>query len=241
MSGLANLRVEDMNKNMEIEHVKKPLWNQFVSLISGLGVLAAFCLIVFLLIGFVRFGNLVANATNEPNIRTLGGPEAIVVLTGGKDRISTAASLLKQKKASRLLISGVHADTSKQALAKMAGIPGALMNCCVDIDRLAMDTKGNAAQTKKWAKTHNFSKITVVTSNYHMPRSLMELQAAMPKAQLMPYQVFHDHPENGNWYSSPSCLKLIASEYIKYIATSFRKDFDRVEKRFIAYASTHLS
>lgn len=247
MSGLANLSIEDMSENMEVQHIKKPLWSRLISLISGLGILAGFCLIVFLVIGFVRFGNLVSSATNEidrTHIETAQGAEkaeAIVVLTGGKDRILTAVSLLKQNKAARLLISGVHADTSKQSIAKMAGIPGDLMNCCVDIDRLAMDTKGNATQTEKWAKAHSFSRIIVVTSNYHMPRSLMEMRTAMPQAHLLPYQVLHNHPANGNWYSSPSCLRLIASEYIKYIATSFRKDFDHVEKRLVTYANAYLS
>lgn len=231
MSGLGDT-------DMEPTSVKKPLFSRLIGTLSGLGVLAAFCLVIFLMIGFIRFGNLVSTIGNEENIAKADG---IVVLTGGKNRISAAVSLLQEKKGSRLLISGVHPDTSKNSIAKMANIEKNLLDCCIDIDRLAMDTKGNASQTANWAATNNFTKIIIVTSNYHMPRSLLEMHDLMPNIQLVPYVVDPLHVENKKWYSDPTHLKMIAIEYAKYMAASFRKDFDHVDRTLTSYASSYSS
>ena len=50
-----------------------------------------------------------------------------------------------------------------------------LADCCLDIGYLAQDTIGNAEETRAWAQAWGFRRIVVVTSNYHMPRSLLEL------------------------------------------------------------------
>lgn len=231
MSGLGDT-------DMETETVAKPFWNRFIGLLTGLGILATFCLAIFLLIGLVRFGNLVSTIENEP---ILAKADAIVVLTGGKDRISTAISLLNDKKGSRLLISGVHPNTTKKSIANMMNVEKTMLDCCVDIDQLAMDTKGNASQTADWATRHKFARLIVVTSAYHMPRSLLEMRALLPKVDLVPYVVIPDRAGNKKWYSSPARLKMIATEYAKYIAASFRKDFDRVDRTLATYASAYSS
>ena len=233
MSGLGDT---DMNDN--VENTRRPLWRRSIGFISGLGVLTAFCLIVFLAIGFVRFANLVNSMENDVNLAKADG---IVVLTGGKNRISTAISLLQENKGSRLLISGVHPDAGRKSIARIANVNRDILDCCVDIDHLAMDTKGNASQTANWAAKNNFSKLIVVTSNYHMPRSLLELRTLMPKMQLIPHVVTSKNADKKAWYSNPSRLKVLLSEYAKYIAASFRKDLDRVDKTLATYASADSS
>lgn len=224
--------------DIEIENVKKPLLGRLIGFISGFGVLLAFCLLVFLTIGFIRFGNFVSTIENQPGIVNADG---IVVLTGGKDRISTAVNLLQNNRAPRLLISGVHPGTSSKTIAETMKIKKSVLNCCVDLDRLATDTKGNANQTANWVKNNKISKLIVVTSNYHMPRSLMEMHALMPHIQLIPHAVKPFQPETGKWYSTPSKLKTIAIEYAKYTTISFRKSIDRVDKKLAAFTSAYSS
>src|SRR5210317_1392757 len=81
----------------------------------------------------------------------IAASDGIVVPTGGRDRISTGLGLLSQG-AGRLLITGVYADTSLQLLLTETGhvSPG----CCIDLDRLATDTAGNAAAAKAWTEAN---------------------------------------------------------------------------------------
>lgn len=211
---------------------------RFVGFISGLGVLSAFCLLVFLTIGFIRFGNFVASIENTSS---LINADAIVVLTGGKDRISTALTLLQSKKAPRLLISGVHANTTIHSMTETMKIDKNLLDCCVDLDHQAKNTKGNADQTADWVKNKNISKLIVVTSNYHMPRSLREMHALMPDVQLIPHVVNQFQSRQRKWYSDPTQLKVIAIEYAKYTTISFRMSIDRVDKTLATYASAYSS
>lgn len=231
MSGLSDT-------DMETESVKKPFFRRLIGFISGLGILLAFCLLVFVTIGFIRFGTFVSTIKNEASLINADG---IVVLTGGKDRVSTAVALLQNNKAPRLLISGVHPDTSRKSIAEMMNINKSTLDCCVDLDRQAKNTKGNANQTADWVKNHNISKLIVVTSSYHMPRSLLEMHTLMPEIQLIPHVVNQFRPEHGKWYSDPTQLRVIAIEYAKYTAISFRKSIDRVDKTLAAYASAYSS
>ena len=82
--------------------------------------------------------------------------DGIVVLTGGYSRIEGALELLKNKRGERLFISGVHSSTNRSELQRVTGGDATLFECCVDIDRSAMDTIGNAAESVKWAKANHY-------------------------------------------------------------------------------------
>ena len=97
-----------------------------------------------------------------------------------------------------------------------------LFACCVDLDRRAQDTIGNAAESNKWAKTHGFKSLIVVTSAYHMPRSIMELRAAMPEMMFIPYPVISAGLNLERWYANPRTSRLLLREYVKYIVAWFR-------------------
>ena len=104
--------------------------------------------------------------------------EAVVVLTGGANRISAGLKLLRENHGRRLLISGVSATTTRSDLGRILNDNIMMFGCCIDLDREARDTRGNAVQTAEWVRLHRFQKILLVTSSYHMPRSLMLLQEA---------------------------------------------------------------
>ncbi|MBZ0215933.1 MAG: YdcF family protein [Fimbriimonadaceae bacterium] len=160
-----------------------------------------------------------------PNERALPreNADAIVALTGGATRIEDALGLLRDNRAERLLITGVHPGTSKDILAD--GLPefAAQFACCVDIDHRAMNTVGNAVETARWANARGIGSLLVVTSNYHMPRSLLELARVIPDVSLSPYPVFPENVRIEAWWSHPGTLQLLISEYAKYLAALARK------------------
>ena len=129
--------------------------------------------VVGLAVGFVAFADMVAKAAPPADPHADG----IVVLTGDTARIDAALALLAEGRAERLLISGVNPTVSRDTIAALVGAElRPALDCCVDIDH-ARDTIENASSTGAWAADQAFSSLIVVTSGYHMPRSLAELSA----------------------------------------------------------------
>lgn len=143
--------------------------------------------------------------------------DGIVVLTGGAERVTVALDLLKRGAGKRLLISGVHPDTAAADLSDKAIGTAELFDCCVDLDRKARDTRGNARESAEWARAHDYRRLIVVTADYHMPRTLIEFRAAMPNVRLLPYPVRPKDIHLDAWWRYPGTTRLLASEYTKYL------------------------
>ena len=187
---------------------------RFVRVLLALIVIAAFAGIL----GFLQFAETVAEmeAPRDPKA------DAIVVLTGGYQRIDRAIGLLKQGAGERLLISGVNPTTSGNQIRKLTQTTSALFECCVDMGYEAVDTIGNANETARWISDHQFRRVLVVTNNYHMPRSLLELTASDPQTDFIAYPVVNSDLRNGNWLRQPDVMKAMLSEYLKYCLARIR-------------------
>ncbi|MDE2377956.1 YdcF family protein [Bradyrhizobium sp.] len=168
--------------------------------------------------GFVAFLSQLRGAEVVPDRRADG----IVVLTGGSSRVSDAMVLLAAGYGKRLLISGVHPTSTANDISRTLPENQSFMTCCVDLDRSAVSTRGNAAETRRWAHERGFKSLIVVTSNYHMPRAIVEFSHAMPDTGLIPFAVVGDKWREEPWWTSPSTLRLLLSEYVKYVAAELR-------------------
>lgn len=175
-----------------------------------------FTLILALGIGFVMFSEHVSNLQHPPSDQKA---DAIIVLTGGKSRIEMALDLLTDKRGQRLLISGVHPSTKRDALQRITKTDPALFACCVDLDRSALNTIGNAVESAKWIRKHNYKRVFVVTNNYHIPRSILELSRQVDDVELIPYPVINSDLKNNNWIRQGDTLRVLLTEYIKYIGS----------------------
>jgi uncharacterized SAM-binding protein YcdF (DUF218 family) len=174
-------------------------------------------------VGFVGFLSQLRGAEVKPGHNADG----IVVLTGGSSRVSDAMELLAGGYGKRLLISGVHptsaaSDISRSLPDNAAPDNESLLSCCVDLDRSAVNTRSNAAETRRWARDRGFKSLIVVTSNYHMPRAIVELSHAMPEIALIPFAVVGDKWRDEPWWTSGTTLRLLLSEYVKYVAAEVR-------------------
>jgi uncharacterized SAM-binding protein YcdF (DUF218 family) len=149
--------------------------------------------------------------------------DGVVVLTGGSSRVSDAMELLAAGYGKRLLISGVHPTNAASDISR--SLPDnnqSLIHCCVDLDHSAVNTRSNAAETRRWAHERGFKSLIVVTSNYHMPRAIVELSHAMPDIELIPFAVVGDKWREEPWWTSGATLRLLLSEYAKYAAAEVR-------------------
>ncbi len=173
--------------------------------------------------GFLHFAFKIPPATD---ISTQAAPmdvDAIVVLTGGKDRIMSAMQLLETGSGARLLISGVNTDTSREDLAAQFGGPDTRFACCVDLGFRARTTIGNADETARWVSDKGYTSLAVVTSDYHMPRSLVLLRNEMPNVTLLPVTVASSGMDRP--FSDVRVARLLVTEYAKYVITLLRTRF----------------
>ncbi len=183
--------------------------------IAGLCIATTFLLLGA---GFLWFTYSIAPSSPT----TLQNADAIVVVTGKAPRIGDAINLLALGKGQRLLISGVNSTTSKNSLRRMFKGHDAMFTCCVDLDRKALNTRGNAAHSARWARRHNFKSLILVTSTYHMPRVLAEFANAMPNVKLQGLLVIAKHTHIDRWWVYPGTAKLLAVEYAKYLLALLR-------------------
>lgn len=189
-------------------------FRRFSGLAGGFRLLfdGTILLLVMLIIGFIVFANSVDHERHEP-----ARADGITVLTGGVSRIDEAMKLLSAGKAKRVLITGVNRGTTKEELKTLASQGDQYFACCVDIDKEARNTIDNATETAQWVTLNQYGSIIVVTSNYHMPRALAELERAIPGVALIPYPVVDNNVHVERWWHYPGTTRLLLSEYLKYL------------------------
>jgi uncharacterized SAM-binding protein YcdF (DUF218 family) len=189
------------------------------------GVLVAIpCLaLVVLAGGFVWFTLHVASKETPLD----GTADGIVALTGGPARIPDAIELLASGRGQRLLITGVAPTTNTTELARLVPERQHWFGCCVDLGYSALNTIGNAVETRQWALDRGFHSLVVVTSSYHMPRAMLEIGHRLPGVTLIPFPVVSEQHRAEPWWSNAASARVLVSEYLKYLVAMARIGLDQ--------------
>jgi len=190
-----------------------------------IGVLTMFALAagaVVLAIGFFVF---VWQIPGE-EVQLTRKADGIVVLTGAAARIPDAIELLAAERGRRLLITGVNRLTRSREIGRVTPLYSKYFTCCIDLDRAALNTYGNALQARRWARAHNFNSLIVVTSNWHMPRAMAELEHQLPDVTLISYPVISPKVKSQPWWSHLDTARLLFAEYLKYLFALARMRLD---------------
>ena len=146
--------------------------------------------------------------------------DAIIVLTGDKNRIAHGINILKNGSGQRLLISGVNEKISNTKIKDLYGVDvnsKKLFDCCIDIDRISTNTFENSRETYIWSKELGFRNLLIVTSHYHVPRVKLEF------SRFFSQDVLHYSSVDTINNISDISIELIRKvffEYIKYSRTS---------------------
>ena len=174
-------------------------------------------------------------ATNLPSEVTNGNEQAdaIIVLTGGSDRINSGLDLLSQGKGKKLFISGVYKGVEVQELLRLSQRSPQNLECCVKLGYQADDTRGNAIESKNWVTEEGYTTLRLVTASYHMPRSLLEFRHAMPTTKILPHPVFSEHVKQKDWWLWPGSMTLILSEYVKFLLAHIRNGLEDMQEKLI--------
>lgn len=170
------------------------------------------CLIV--LAGFIAFLSGIDFVKRTPS----GRADAIVVLSGDPQRIREGVDLLAKGFGPRLFATGV--DNGDE-IARLRSLHKSLFDCCVDVDPRAEDTVGDALAVARWMGQNGLTSIIVVTSNFHLPRALLELGCVLPDVRSIPHPVVAGMVDLEDWRSS-TAFKVLAAEYAKFLAVWMR-------------------
>ncbi len=183
---------------------------------------ALFVLALIWTAGLLAFAARVDRSSPAPDPAAADG---IVALTGGAtdQRIAAGLQLLEAGKANRLLISGVSRRVTRPELQTLIGAAKPVYDCCVDLGFTAENTLGNARETAEWARAKGYRRLILVTADYHMPRARLELQAAMPEAQITPYPVPTPAMQAAHWWRTWQGAERMSLEYDKYLAVLTRE------------------
>lgn len=152
--------------------------------------------------GFIWF----ASALPQPAgaVRT----DAVVVMTGGKGRVTHGVDVLHRRQAQKLFVSGVDRDVKPHEFAIEYKVTPAEMACCVQLGFDATDTRTNGNETARWITVNKIKSIRLVTNDWHMRRAQYELARVLPAGiTVLPDAV----------QTEPS-LRILFTEYHKLIA-----------------------
>src|SRR5262249_40167806 len=197
----------------------------FAGLARWIGFLTMATAVTGLIVLAVGFGWFVLQiSSGEVPLDTKA--DGIVALTGAAARIPDAIELLATERGKRLLITGVHRATSSKEIARITPLYSKYFTCCIDLDRSALNTFGNALETRRWAREHNFNSLIVVTSNWHMPRAMAELEHQLPDVTLIAYPVISEKVKTEPWWSNVDTARFLFAEYLKYILALARMHLD---------------
>lgn len=169
--------------------------------------------------GFAWFTATLPTPPANPTTKT----DAIVVLTGGSGRLAAGMRLLRAGLAPDLFLSGVNRRVTKTDILKLLKNPPEDLADRITLGYRAEHTRGNATEIAHWFNSKNLKSMRLVTANYHMRRSLVELRHSLPHARIIPYAVVPRVTSPGRWWRSASGLAILIGEYHKYVAAYLRQ------------------
>ena len=178
-------------------------------------IFCLFSLISVFLTGFISFLYVINTKYNFKNSITERS-DYVVVATGGSNRLLKGLDLMRANSGKRLLLTGIGKGVTKDNITKaILANPWQkqILNCCVDFDESAIDTKGNALKAKTWIENFNTNSIYLVSANYHMPRLFLEMANYNPNVKIITVSVRADSSPIQNLWK-PKHLRLILNEYI---------------------------
>lgn len=187
-------------------------------------IIALFLFIAFgfWLQGLLWFVNSLPRETGDTKTPT----DAIVILTGGSERLGSAIDLLDHKLARELFISGVGKDATIEAILAQSDtkLPDNMAQLLprITLGYEAEDTKGNAVESANWLRKKGYRSVRLVTANYHIPRSMLEFRQQLPHIKIIPNPVFSNNVILDHWWDYSGTRKLLISEYHKYLAVKLR-------------------
>ena len=124
----------------------------------------------------------------------------------------------------KILVSGTGTGFTKLSLKKIlnSSFDLKLLDCCLELESISKNTFSNATETFKWVTRNNIKEFILITSNYHMPRALLEFKNKMPNIRIHTHPITPKKHDINKWLSSTETFSLVLKEFSKFLIASFR-------------------
>ena len=140
--------------------------------------------------------------------------DAIVVLSGGRGRLDEGVKLFKEGKGEHLFFIGVDPAVKKSDLYPERS--GERSGAEVHLEKASRNTLENAIFAREMLLKNNVRSMLLITSRYHMKRSLLIFRSILPKdIAIYPHPVANKNSTE-QWWSHGGSLRLLFSEFYKY-------------------------
>jgi uncharacterized SAM-binding protein YcdF (DUF218 family) len=166
--------------------------------------------------------------------------ETVIILTGGSMRVQEGMAVFAAKQSKKVLISGIGTGVTMQDILSMAEGDVAFFAAEDDfvdshqhddvvhdeqenmvqmvLGSMATSTFTNAYESKIFMDLNHFTSATIVTSNYHVPRTKMIFRHVMPKYKFDYHPVYSWGLLNADGLDYKA-FRVIMREYNKYLFT----------------------
>ena len=121
--------------------------------------------------------------------------DAVIVPTGGPGRIARGLDIVERDLAKQLFVSGVDPEVKPGEFAAEFDVSRRTMDCCVTLGYLAVDTRSNAGEAAQWLKENDFTSVRLVTTDWHMARTVSEFSSALPEGTVIEKDAVVSSPE----------------------------------------------
>lgn len=158
--------------------------------------------------------------------------DAIVVLSGDPERMPVALSLLKNRFGRRILFAG---QDNSEELKYVAANPS--LACCIDFDSTSKNTVEDAIVVQRWVLARRVRSLILVTTDYHVPRAMIELRRVLPETHIRPFGVETRAFDLSMIWQKSGMARRFLSQFIKFAAASLpvsTKSFDTTYFRKIS-------
>lgn len=201
--------------------MNSPLKNVSLIAAGGLGLLVGIFLIAFTSAGLIyEYSDTIDTSDLPQNV------DGIVVLAGAKGRISEAADLwLKfyRESPSRsplLYVSGMGQKSNWSVFAQQVRpeVLKVIREKDVILETQSTTTEENAMWLQNSLNILKWDHIVLVTSNYHMRRSLYIFQTVLgSQIEIDTYSVQPEPYRDGKWYKDAMGIQITLSEFFKWL------------------------
>ena len=182
----------------------------------------AICILSFF--AFYRLlGDAIYDYPKNPELKNISPSTIIVCLAGGRGRIETAYELFAENYGAELFIIGAGPKIHAAALIKSlpseisSSLPEARFKK-VTVENESRNTIENAYAISQLLKNKPEAKeILLITSSYHMKRSLLILASSLPKeVRITPYTPPKELIRKDEWFKTWIGVEITGREIIKY-------------------------
>lgn len=171
---------------------------------------------------FLAPDNLMQCSDVPSNLEGCERADVIIAVSGGDTtaRTQEAIDLYKNGWAPKLIFSGAAQDKSgpsNAAVMKRQATEQGVPEAAVTIEDQSETTKENAEKTRDILADKNIHSAIVVTSGYHMKRTILEFRERAPTVQFRAHPTIADSQWSSWWWLSPHGWYLALTEIVKVI------------------------